>query len=90
MFCIFGMSGQFATGRAINPTGFERLTTLEDAFDKSLKQGFTLEGYTQAGEAYKYEQPMAQVVMSTKFNLPVKLDDWTVPAGAFGFSAGPS
>lgn len=90
--CIFASKDQLATIRMIDPAGFEQMAQIERDLDHTMKQGATLHQVADTGSPYAAATPeRAAVALSREYHLPILMgaDDWTLPAGAFGDTAGP-
>ena len=88
--CIFGSPNQFASLRAVNPRQYGALVAKEAASGKTLKRKVSLPAFTDRGVPYAMDPRDVAAALSHTFDEPVFLDDWRLPAGAFGESAGPT
>lgn len=91
-FCIFGSPDQFATLKQIDPAGFAQLVYFEADMKHTMKNGMTLSEFADKGTPYAAATPeRAAIAMSETYDMPILMDpaEWTLPAGAFGDSAGP-
>lgn len=91
MTCIFGSKNQWATILKIDGDRFERIAEYEVEFNKTIQRDKSVEDMAEAGEAYiqsdiKYWIDLA---MSKTYMGEIRTQHWTLPAGAFGESAGP-
>lgn len=103
--CIFGSNNQWASIEVIDPQGLDEICNLEIKFDctirapKPIKRKGKIVGYhpketvkdcAAKGTPYKMDPAMIAIANSTNYNEPVILQNWTLPAGAFGESCGPT
>lgn len=91
-FCIFGGATQFRTARDILPEQFERIAGYEDQFGHTIRKGISVRELTDGASPYpaSRDSSMIAVARGREFNVPVFVDDWELPAGAFGSSCGPT
>lgn len=89
-FCIFGNADQFATAAAASPERFEELAAMEENFGVTMKRKGTLRDLVEKGEVYEASnQETAGIATSEEYNQSIIMDNWTLPAGAYGESCGP-
>lgn len=88
--CIFGSKDQWASVRAISPERFAMLEALETEFGFTLRKGVTLGELADAGTPYDMDPEQVRIALSTTYDKSVLVQDWILPAGAYGESAGPS
>lgn len=90
-FCIFGNSNQFASAKAVDPAGFDALATYEKQFGCTIKRKDSLPEIAGRGTPYtaSNDATLQQIVMGREYTLPVIMDVWELPAGAYGESSGP-
>lgn len=90
--CVFSSANQFATLREIDPTGFAQMVYFETDMQHTMKNGVSLNEFADQGTRYAAATPeRAAIAMSETYDLPILMEpaEWTLPAGAFGDSAGP-
>jgi 3'-phosphoadenosine 5'-phosphosulfate sulfotransferase (PAPS reductase)/FAD synthetase len=91
--CIFGSPDQWASLRTIDPQGFERIAEYERQFGRTIHRKRSVGESADKGEAYDETAQTDLVAEATDhdWNHPVILEpgEWTLPAGAYGDSAGP-
>jgi 3'-phosphoadenosine 5'-phosphosulfate sulfotransferase (PAPS reductase)/FAD synthetase len=93
MKCIFGNADQWASVRAIDPAGFSRVAAYEAEFGKTIQRKLSVVQQADRGRPYgNWVDVDLRAALSHEFNEPVVLmpDEWTLPAGAFGDSCGPT
>ena len=100
--CIFGSADQFASLRAVNPAQFQGLVDMEAGLGVNVKRSMSLLQLVesgnkggQPGRVYEHiltpeGQRLARLATAREYTDPVLVDDWTLPAGAFGESTGPT
>lgn len=91
MLCIFSSAAQLCTIRAIAPVHFAAVATLEIEFGVTIKRNRSMVELADLGKPYASVTPeLAALALSTTFDEPIFVDDWQMPAGAFGESCGPT
>ncbi len=89
--CIFGSPNQWATVRALDPEGFQVIADFEQRFGVTIHRAESVTQRADRGTPYPPAQGRwRNVVMSRRYREPVLLSPWTLPAGAFGKSTGPT
>ena len=90
--CIFGSPNQWASLRAVNPAQFATIAAYETSFGKTIKRKLTVVQTADKGRAYAMAPADVRAALATTFTEPVVLPEgtWTMPAGAFGESCGPT
>ena len=91
--CIFGSANQWATVREIYPTSFERVATYEDQFGVTIKRDASVRNTADRGVPYAaaIAQPeLAAFADQSVWSGPVIVNDWKLPAGAYGENGGPT
>lgn len=90
-WCIFGSNRQFASANKISPVQGRKLIQLEEMFGYTLKRDKTLSELIASGTPYDtLEERLVSIALSHHYNEPIFIDDWKLPAGAFGESCGPT
>lgn len=89
MPCIFGNADQWATVQRLDPSRFERLSSYEESFGKTIKRKVSLRVLAAQGKPYAMRDSDAALAMRREFDGPIVVENWTMPAGAFGESCGP-
>ena len=92
--CIFGQADQWASLRRIDPEGFRRISEYERQFGFTIHRTQSIEQLAASGNPYS-ECAHAQLMreaMNQKWNGPIRIppEQWTLPAGAFRRSEGPT
>lgn len=89
-FCIFESDPQLATAAEVLPGQFEMVAGDEDQFEFTIKQGRTLRERKSNSEPYNgYNEEVARIARSTTYNLPIMMNAWELPSGAYGDNSGP-
>jgi len=89
MTCIFGSHHQWASVAKIAPQAIETIADYEKEFELTIHRTLAVCERIQIGQAYQINSYKA-VALSKSYNEPVFVDDWKLPAGAFGESCGPT
>lgn len=91
--CIFGSRNQWASIREIDPKGFEAIANYEDEFNCTIHRTMSVREQADTGTPYPElaDKELVKLAMGTTYDAPILVDpeDWELPAGAFGESAGP-
>ena len=88
--CVFANKHQLATNRLIAPVQFARIATRESEFGVTIHRKYTVTELADLGTPYDVQQRWIEVANAHTFNMPVFVDEWTMPLGAFGDSSGPT
>lgn len=89
--CIFGNADQWATAAAVLPGQVEEVIALEAASGKTIQRKYAVGELVARGRPYPtLHGDVAEQCRSTDYALPVLMDPWELPAGAYGDSCGPS
>lgn len=88
--CIFGSSRQWATIRMYMPESFKRIADYEREFGSTIHRTQTVNQSADKGTPYECDARWLAIAESTTFDEPILVDDWVLPKGAFGESAGPT
>lgn len=90
LFCIFGSNNQWASAAKVNPKGIIEIAEYEELFEKTIHRTTPVMQRATEGNAYESITPtLVAIAMSEEYNEPCFLENWTMPAGAFGESCGP-
>jgi 3'-phosphoadenosine 5'-phosphosulfate sulfotransferase (PAPS reductase)/FAD synthetase len=88
--CIFGSPNQWASILEIDPEKVSGIAVYEARFDKTINRKLSVLELAEKGMAYDTMAPHdVRAALSEKFDEPVIVDHWRLPAGAFGESCGP-
>lgn len=90
MTCIFGSRNQWATIREIDPERFQKIADYEQQFGATIKRRESISDQADKGVSYGVDPDVIRVALSDEYPGPIIVDDWQLPAGAFGESAGPT
>lgn len=89
--CIFGSASQWATLQMIAPELFETVARYEEEFGVRIHRDLTVRQLAAKGRPYPSATPeWARIALSEAYDLPVVVDRWVLPAGAYGDSCGPT
>lgn len=90
MLCVFASSNQWATVREIAPVHFHRVANYEKEFGVTIHRTRSVIEQADRGKAYASSTYWRNVAMSRHYTLPIFVDEWELPLGAFGESCGPT
>ncbi|BFM18843.1 hypothetical protein R50073_50260 (plasmid) [Maricurvus nonylphenolicus] len=90
--CIFGNADQWASVRRVSPKQFDEIAYYESQFGKTIHRKYSVTELADKGTPYAaITEELIALGMAETFNEPIILDQWSLPAGAFGDSStGPS
>lgn len=88
--CIFGSSNQWASVKAIAPRRFIRIANYETQFNTTIHRTRSVEEQAERGTPYSMDPKIVALAMSTEYNEPIIMENWTLPAGAYGEGCGPT
>lgn len=88
--CIFGSSDQWASVRAIAPDQFGQIANYEREFKVTIHRTMSVVERADRGMPYEFDPYWVKVANSREFTVPVFMDPWVLPKGAFGNSCGPT
>jgi 3'-phosphoadenosine 5'-phosphosulfate sulfotransferase (PAPS reductase)/FAD synthetase len=89
--CIFGNADQWATVAACLPGQVQEVVDLERMSGKTIQRKLSVPELVGRGRPYAaLTEGRAQLVRQRDYTLPVRMDPWVLPAGAFGDGCGPS
>lgn len=91
--CIFGNADQWASLRVVLPEMFTKIAAYEQRFGCTIKRSENIVQLADRGEPYAAITP--ELIREArdkfwKFNYAPQIENWQLPAGAFGDSAGPA
>lgn len=89
-FCIFGSDDQWASCKKVSPDRFNRIISLEANSGLTIHRTKSVGERAIIGNAYPMEQEDIAIANSTSYDQPVFIQNWSLPAGAFGESCGPT
>ncbi len=88
--CIFGSNDQWASLRVVLPKQFERVASYEALFGVTIHRSMDIETRANLGRPYAAITPeRIAEAQSLDWDYPAIVEDWILPAGAFGESTGP-
>lgn len=88
--CIFGSKDQWATVKAIAPANLDAIAAHERTFGVTIHRKHDVMTLASNGKAYATDPFWVEIANAETFELPVIVDDWVLPQGAFGDSCGPT
>lgn len=91
LFCIFGNANQFASAQLVDPEGFEVVAGYESDFGVTIKRDTDLMTLVASGTPYEAISPeLVRLATQRSYTGEIFTNTWTLPAGAYGESIGPS
>lgn len=87
--CIFGSSNQWATVKVMAKDQFDQIAAYERNFGVTIGRTENVEQRAAKGVPYIYDIDMVEVGNSFEYTLPIIMQDWQLPQGAYGESCGP-
>lgn len=88
--CIYGSKHQWASARAIDRQQFDRVAAYEREFKVTIHRKKTVVEQADSGTPYPLDPKWVAVANGTTWDLPIFVDNWSMPAGAFGEASGPT
>lgn len=90
--CIFANKNQRASEQLVSPDRFNAFSKKEKSTGKTVNRDFSVVELADVGTPYEASSNpfWLRLSQSEEFHLPVVVDNWILPAGAFGESHGPS
>lgn len=88
--CIFGSANQWATIQKFMPEHFKAIADYETEFGVTIHRKLSVIENAAKGTPYDCDPHWLAIAMSREFNISLRVDNWTLPAGAFGESNGPT
>jgi len=90
-WCIFASPDQLATVNLVLPEQGVKIRRYEIDFNHTIRKDQTLEETLAKGQPFEDATPeLIEAAKSEEFNQCIILDNWKMPAGAFGDAAGPT
>ena len=90
MHCVFLGSDQWATAYSIAPERVKRIADYESEFGVTIHRTRSVWDQISRGTAFPVDPFWRDIALSDKYTLPIFLDQWVLPAGAFGSGCGPT
>jgi 3'-phosphoadenosine 5'-phosphosulfate sulfotransferase (PAPS reductase)/FAD synthetase len=90
MTCIFASPAQWATVHQIAPQRVIKIHNYEKEFDCTLRRDGDVMKAVARGTPYDMDPHYVQLALSHEFTDPIFIENWKLPAGAFGESCGPT
>jgi hypothetical protein len=91
MSCIFGSKNQWASVERVAKKKFERIASLEQEFGKTIHRTKTVTELADKGKPYEaISSVLIRKALSSTYTTPITTTNWTLPAGAYAESTGPT
>ena len=88
--CIFGSAAQWSALRAANPEQFERIAAYEERFGVTIQRKGSVRELAARASARTMDPSMLALARSEVFDRPLIVENWILPAGAYGETTGPT
>lgn len=88
--CIFSSKDHWATIRIALPQKFERVAAYEREFGYTIHREHSVVELADMGTPFPLDPFWLKVATSKVFTLPIFMDNWSLPIGAYGDSCGPT
>lgn len=88
--CIFSSKDHWATLRIALPAKFERVAEYEKEFGFTIHRQYSVVELADMGTPFPLDPFWLKVATSKHFSLPIFMEDWVLPSGAYGDSCGPT
>ena len=91
MSCIFGSKDQWSSLNAIAPEHVNKIAEYEEEFERTIHRSKSVRDQVNDGTPYPGMKPeIIKQGLSKSYSGEIIVDNWDLPAGAFGENAGPS
>lgn len=87
---MFGSKHQWASVRAIAPEQFNRVAAYEREFRVTIHRSKSVVEQADAGTPYRFDPKWIAAANKKTWDLPIIVDPWVLPAGAYGEAVGPT
>lgn len=88
--CIFASPDQWASVYKMAPQRVIKIHNYEKEFGVTLRRDGDIMKAVARGKAFDMDPHYVQLAMSEEFTDPIFVDNWKLPAGAFGEGCGPT
>lgn len=88
--CVFLGPDGWATNRAIDPEGFEKVASYEERFGLTIHRTRSVREQADRGTNLATDPYWVKQAMSKEFTAPIVMDPWVLPKGAYGANEGPT
>lgn len=88
--CIFGSDQQWASAYAVAPRKVIRIAQYEERFGYTIDRNLSVMDRIAKGKPYQMDQATIELSMSRVYDRPIIVQEWKLPAGAFGEGCGPT
>lgn len=89
--CIFGNADQWASAAHVLPEQVHKVCEVEASTGLTIQRSQSVPELVAKGRAYPGMDPaLLAIARGTEYPLPITMDPWQLPAGAYGHSCGPT
>jgi len=82
--CVFGGPDQWASVKIVVPKQYTKIANYEKEFGVTIHRTLSVETLASQGTPYDMDPFWLAVARSKEWTLPIIVDDWKMPIGAFG------
>lgn len=90
LLCVFLSKNQWATVRKYMPQKFIPIRNYEREFGVTIHRTMTVDEQADQGVPSDVDPYWLNIAMSKEFTIPVIVENWQMPVGAFGEAGGPT
>lgn len=93
MICIFSSAKQVRMIKEVDSERFKKVVKYENDFNHTIRSNISwsdLASKCNDSDRIDYDPEIMKIAMSHEYNDKIWTDKWTLPAGAYGESGGPS
>ncbi|MFC4236489.1 phosphoadenosine phosphosulfate reductase family protein [Thalassospira xianhensis] len=88
--CIFGDDNQWASHRVVLPDAHADVVKYENSFGTTIHRQKTITERADSGTPYEMDPALIELARSEIYDLPIIVDTWALPSGAYGPASGPT
>lgn len=86
--CIFARE-PLASVKQIAPKHFEHLASLEEEFGWTIHRDKSVRQLADEGKVFPMDPEIVSLALGESYTIPIIMDEWKLPPGAFGINSGP-
>lgn len=92
LYCIFGNKDQFRSAYEICPEQGDQIMAYEKQFGVTIKRNQSVADLIKEGTPYPEtsNKELVKIARSKSYNLPIFVDRWVMPSGAYRKGCGPT
>ncbi len=90
-WCIFGNADQMASAYSLSKNQGDKIADLEKDFGITIKRNISLLDLIDKGKPYQtITSALAELATGYEYNLPIEMEIWILPVGAYTDNCGPT